>query len=40
MIVEQFSGIVKQCLWNGVVEQRNSESATVLANSVGGSVEE
>ena len=39
MIVEQFSGIVKQCLWNGAVEQWNSESATVLAKSVGGTVE-
>ena len=38
MIVEQFGGIVKQCLWNGVVEQWNSESATVLSNSVGGTV--
>ena len=40
MIVEQFGGIVKQCLWNGVVEQWNSERATVLSNSVGGTVEQ
>ena len=38
MIVEQFGGIGKQCLWNSVVEQWNSESATVLSNSVGGTV--
>ena len=33
MIVEQFGGIVKQCLWNGVVEQWNSESGTLWWNS-------
>ena len=29
MIVEQFSGIVKQCLWNGAVDQWNSGTVKV-----------
>ena len=36
-MVEQCSGIVKQCWWNSVVQQWNSDSGTV--KQCGGTVE-